>query len=147
MNDRFAHRIAGLAVAATLGLTASVPAAPPAAPEPAAESLTYTPPAWPEPPSAGLLLLRLVMVTGAVLALGSAAGRAFRRYAARQPAGVSDPRLRLLETLPLGNGGSLHLLECCGRRFVAGVSHSGLRSLAPLPEAFENELDVLTSLT
>jgi flagellar biogenesis protein FliO len=123
--------------------TADSGAAPPQAPGP----LTYTPPTWPEPPAAGPLLLRLVLATATVLALGAGATWAIRRFVPRTPAGGNDPRLRLVETLALGNGSSLYLLECCGRRFVAGVSPSGFRSLAPLPEPFENELDVLTALT
>jgi flagellar biogenesis protein FliO len=156
MNRRLTVYSMRLAVAAALALPALAPAAPPepaAKPGPAAtpattpEPLTYSPPTWPEPPAVAPLLLRLTMATGIVLALGGAASWAVRRNAARQPAGKTDPRLRLLETLPLGNGTGLYLVECCGRRFVAGVSPSGFRSLAPLPEPFENELDVLTSLT
>ena len=126
-----------------------LPGPPAKAPAPASDSLAYAPPSWPEPPAAGPLLLRLALATFVVLGIGgsSRAGMVRRRYADRPPDGKSDPRLRLLETLPLGNGGSLHLLECCGRRFVAGVGSSGLRSLAPLPEPFENELDVLASLS
>jgi flagellar biogenesis protein FliO len=109
--------------------------------------ITYTPTMLPEQPAASALLLRLTLATTGVLAIGGIAVFAVRRLAPRMPAGKSDSRLRIVETLALGQGSSLYLLECCGRRFVAGVSPSGLRSLAPLPEPFENELDVLTALT
>jgi flagellar biogenesis protein FliO len=101
----------------------------------------------PEAPSATSLLLRLCLATAVVLALAGGAAVAVRRLAPRVPAGKSDPRLRLVETLQLGNGSSLHLLECCGRRFVAGVSPAGFRSLAPLTEPFENELDEFAALS
>jgi flagellar biogenesis protein FliO len=144
------YRKAAFALVPALALASTVAAAgpaPSAVPAPASEPITYTPPSWPEPPTAGPLLLRLVLATGAVLAIGIATSFAVRRFAPRPPAGRNDSRLQLLETLSLGNGTSLYLLECCGRRFVAGVSPSGFRSLAPLPEPFENELDVLASLT
>jgi flagellar biogenesis protein FliO len=108
--------------------------------------ITYSPTALPEPPAAGPLLLRLTIATTAVLAVGGISVFAVRRLAPRVPAGKPDPRLRVVQTLGLGQGSSLYLLECCGRRFVAGVSASGFRSLAPLPEPFDNELDVLTAL-
>ncbi len=130
---------AALVLASGLGLAAL--AAPARAD--AKGPITYTPPAWPEPPSAGPLLLRLALATGAVLLAGAAASRAVRRAAGRVPAGRSDARLRLVGNLSLGDGSSLYLLECGGRRFVAGVSRAGLRSLAPLPEPFEGDLDAL----
>lgn len=132
--------LAGTAVAIVLlyGLGAT-------AGEPATGPLTYTPPTLPDSPAAGPLLLRLVLATGSVLAIGGLTALAVRRLAPRPPAGKSDPRLRLVETLALGTGSTMYLLECCGRRFVAGASPSGLRSLAPLPDAFENDLDALTA--
>jgi flagellar biogenesis protein FliO len=137
------RRLAILAVATVLALGSGVQATDPEQP---ASPITYSPTALPEAPAAGPLLLRLVLATAGVLAIGGVAVLAVRRLAPRVPAGKSDSRLRLVETLTLGPGSSLYLLECCGRRFVAGVSPSGLRSLAPLPEPFENELDVLTAL-
>jgi hypothetical protein len=127
-----------------------VAAASAAEPAPAAADnstpITYTPPALPDPPTAGPLLLRLFLATGAVLLLGAGLTVAVRHFAPRNTAAKNDSRLRLVETLALGNGSALYLLECCGRRFVAGASPSSFRSLAPMPEPFENELDVLTSL-
>jgi flagellar biogenesis protein FliO len=138
------YRTAVLALGIVFGLTLAASAA---GPEKAAESMAYTPPVLPEPPSAGPLLLRLVLASAVVLVIGGAACWAVRRLATRTAVGRSDSRLRLVETLPLGNGSCLYLLDCCGKRFVAGVSRTGLRSLAPLPEPFENELDVLASLS
>lgn len=142
------QRTAVPALLIVLGLAAVASAADPArATGPAAAGpITYTPPSVPEPPSVVPLLLRLTAATGAVMAIGGCAAWAVRRSGRRVPAAGGDPRLRLVETLSLGNGTSLHLLECCGRRFVAGVSPAGFRSLAPLPEPFENELDVLAAL-
>ena len=141
------HRTALVALGISLALALNAPAASPdKTTEKAKESLTYTPPAMPEVPAAGPLLLRLVLATAAVLAIGGAAAWGVRRLSARAPLAGADPRLRLVETLALGNGSYLYMLDCCGRRFVAGVSRSGLRSLTPLPEPFENELDLLAPL-
>jgi hypothetical protein len=109
--------------------------------------LTYSPPSIPDPPAAGPLLLRLAIATAVVLGVGAGASWGIRRFAPRPAAARSDSRLQLVETLAIGNGTSLYLLECCGRRFVAGVGATGFRSLAPLAEPFENELDVLAALT
>jgi flagellar biogenesis protein FliO len=123
------------------------PSTTPAADQKSTGSLTYTPPTLPESPAAGPLLLRLVLATTVVLSIGIGASWGIRRIAPRMNATKADSRLRRVETLPLVGGSSLHLLECCGRRFVAGVGPTGIRSLTPLPEQFENELDVLTALS
>ncbi len=136
---------AALVLAASLARIADAPAAGPesaAAPGP----IVYTPPAWPEQPSAGSLLVRLLVAAGFVVVAGGAACLAARRLAPRARTGAGDGRLRLVENLPLGDGSSLHLLEWCGRRFVAGVSRGGFRSLVAVPESFENELEALAGV-
>jgi flagellar biogenesis protein FliO len=143
------QRTAAFAVMIALGVAGISAAADPAkAPAPAKGSgpATYPSPVVPEPPSVAPLLLRLVAATGAVMVLAGLAAWTVRRAGRRPVAAGGDSRLRLVGTLSLGNGTSLHLLECCGRRFVAGVGPTGFRSLAPLPESFDNELDVLAAL-
>lgn len=108
--------------------------------------ITYTPPAWPDPPSTSSMLIRLLLAAAAVLSTTVATGWIAKRFVPGTPAaGSGDSRLQLIETLHLGSGSSLHLLECGGRRFVAGVSRAGLRSLAPVSESFDSELEALTS--
>ncbi len=55
---------------------------------------------------------------------------------------MAGPRtLRLLETLPLGNRCSVHLVHMGNREVLIGVDGSGIKSIVPLPENFA---DVLT---
>ena len=117
-------------------LAAAVMAAPAFA-EPPADALTYSPPALPNTPGAGSLLLRLAALT--LLSLTACAVVAWLarsgRWRARLPA-AGPARLVPVADLPLDRRCSLHLLTVAGRRVVVGVDQSGLKAMLLLPESF-----------
>jgi flagellar biogenesis protein FliO len=133
---------AGIVLPQMLAGVAPLPEKPPAPPaEARADPFAYTPPAWPEPPSPRGMLLRLVGGTAAVLVLCVGTLWACRRWLRRLP-GQDNPagRLSLVETLPLGNRCSVHLVRVGRQQVVVGVDGSGLKSLVALPELFDEAL-------
>ena len=53
---------------------------------------------------------------------------------------AAGKRLRLTETMALGGGSVLFLLQAGGKQYVAGVNRGGLQVLMPLTEPFEQAL-------
>ena len=105
--------------------------------------VSYTPPAFPERPAAGALLLRLGLATTFVLVLsGIAMLLAYRRV--RGPHGQGNgEKLQLVESFALGGGSWLHLIQSGGQRFVVAVNRTGLHSLVPLAESFAETFESL----
>jgi flagellar biogenesis protein FliO len=104
-------------------------------------ALEYTPPALPDFPSPGAMLLRLALGTAAVLALCVVTLVAARRFVRPPPAaGAAGQELRLIESLPLGGRCSVHLLQAGKTRALAGVDATGLKVLLALPETFAEAL-------
>jgi flagellar biogenesis protein FliO len=136
-------------VAVTAGI--ALPRALPSAPEavkaaPAGDSaskgaLAYTPPTLPEMPDPRSMLTRLGLATAGVLALCFGTIWFGRRWlgGAAPPAGAAS-HLRLIETLPLGNRCALHLIYVGSRQVLVAADPSGLRTVVPLPESFEQAL-------
>lgn len=100
--------------------------------------------AWCGLPSAGLAAWLLDLrshaqrlppaAPGAVAQSAAQPGSLLRRCFGHvmQRCTVRDPRMRLCETLPLGGRRSLALVECDGRRFLAGLSANGVETLLAL---------------
>src|SRR5262245_61035184 len=89
-------------------------------------NLTYTPPAWPEPPDLGSLVLRLAVGTVVVLGLCAAAlwvGK--RRLRGQVPSGQAGSPLQLVETLTLGNRCCLALLKAGSSQILVAADGSG----------------------
>jgi flagellar biogenesis protein FliO len=107
--------------------------------------LSYTPPATPELPSVGSVLVRLAGATLTALALcGGALWLARRGLRLPSSAPAAGKRLRLLSTLPLGGGSFLFLLQAGEKQYVAGVGRLGvLQTLTPLNDDFEQGFDGL----
>jgi flagellar biogenesis protein FliO len=99
--------------------------------------VTYTPPALPERPAAGAMLLRLGLAITFVLVLsGLALYLAYQRAKGPRVKGGGG-KLKLVESFALGGGSWLHLIQSAGQRFVVAVNRGGLQSLVPLAESFE----------
>ena len=102
----------------------------------------YIAPALPDMPNPQGMLTRLAFGTLVVLGLSVVSIWAMRRWLQPPGSAVAGPRtLRLLETLPLGNRCSVHLVHMGNREVLIGVDGSGIKSIVPLPENFA---DVLT---
>ncbi len=157
LSDRIAPRKRGwasLLIFASLALTATVggiflpqslregdaaPMETPAAePLPAAPlSLDYNPPDMPELPSPQVMFLRLGLGTIVVLILCALTLWVGKRWVRPLAVPVSEGKhLRVLESLPLGGRCSVYLLQVGETRILAGVDHTGLKSLLPLPASF-----------
>jgi flagellar biogenesis protein FliO len=105
------------------------------------DSLNYTPPAWPDAPDTAAMLRRLVMGTATVLGLCVCTllvGRRWLRGAAR--GANSGDKLRLIETVALGNRCAVHLIQAGDQQVLVGIDGAGLKSLVPLTVSFENTL-------
>jgi flagellar biogenesis protein FliO len=64
-----------------------------------------------------------------------------KRWVRPLTAPVSEGKyLRVLETLPLGGRCSVYLLQVGETRILAGVDHTGLKTLLPLPQSFDGAL-------
>ena|SRR6266851_6677987 len=105
--------------------------------------VNYAPPALPEAPAPGAMLLRLGLATGFVLVLCVTAMLLAYRRAKALEGKTGGGKLQLVESLSLGGGSSLHLIRSAGQRFVVAVNRSGLQSLVPLSESFEETFDSL----
>ena len=159
--DRSAPRKCGwvsLLIFAALALTATVggiflpqglregeaaPVTTPAAqPLPAApETLEYSPPDLPELPSPQAIFLRLGIGTAVVLALCVLTLWIGKRWIQPLAVPVTENKyLRVLEVLPLGGRCSVYLLQVGETRILAGLDHTGFKTLMPLPQSFDDAL-------
>lgn len=143
---------AGLALAATVGgiflpqglregeaAPVTAPAAQSLATAP--ETLEYSPPDLPELPSPQAIFLRLGIGTGVVLALCVLTLLIGKRWIQPLAAPATENKhLRVLEALPLGGRCSVYLLQVGETRILAGVDHTGLKTLLPLPQSFDGAL-------
>jgi flagellar biogenesis protein FliO len=103
--------------------------------------LAYTPPTLPEAPDPKSMLTRLGLATAGVLALCVGTLWLGRRWLGTASTTRDETsQLRLVETLPLGNRCALHLVHVGNRPVLIAADPSGLRSVVPLPESFEQEL-------
>src|SRR5262249_62077485 len=85
----------------------------------------------------------LGLATTFVLALcGVAMLLAYRRAKGLQ-GNTGSGKLKLVESFALGGGSSLHLIQSAGQRFVVAVNRTGLHSLVPLAESFEETFESL----
>jgi flagellar biogenesis protein FliO len=101
----------------------------------------YVTPAVPEMPNPQDMLTRLAWGTVLVLGLAAASIWGMRRWVkAHEPTGGGPSVLRLVETLPLGNRCSLHLVQLGNRELLVGVDAGGMKSIVPLPKAFDEVL-------
>ena len=102
---------------------------------------TYTAPAIPDAPNPQTMVVRLV--TGTVIVLVLAVGSLWGMRRWMQTTGYGDNSagvMRLIETLPLGNRCSLHLVHLGKREVLIGVDGAGIKTIVPLPSAFEDVL-------
>lgn len=103
--------------------------------------LEYQPPAWPDVPSTGAMLLRLAFGTVIVLALSVATlWIARRRLRGASVARSGGSQLRFVDALKLDNRCSVHLIEAGNQQVLVGLDGSGLKTLVPLPEPFQSTL-------
>ena len=134
--------LAGLIVPQVLPAgTAAPDPTPSASASPSNNKLTYTPPAWPEPPNHGAMLLRLGL--GTCLVLGLCAGTLWgcKRWLRSTTAlAQGGGQLKLIETLSLGNRGSLFLVHVGKRPVLIGADCTGVRSVVALPDSFSQTL-------
>lgn len=100
-------------------------------------------PEFPEAPSLGSVFMRLA---GGILFVTIMCGGTvwFGRRWMKQHGlpGLRDgEEMRVLESTRLGGQCTVHLLQIGGQRVLAGTDRSGLHSIVPLPEPFNNVLD------
>ena len=103
--------------------------------------LQYTPPELPEVPSTRSMFIRLGVTTVVVLLVGVTllwCGQAWLRRL--NPGPTPGGKLALLETLQLGNRCCLHLVQTASGQIVVGADASGIKSILPVTESFENAL-------
>jgi hypothetical protein len=134
-----------VAVAAGLLLPRLLSGEPPAPPLSARDQgrpdsdLRYTPPSLPEVPSAQAMFARLAVGTIVVLGLCVVTLLYGKRWlGVLNPPGPAGGELRLVETLQLGNRCCLHLVQLTSRQVLIGADASGIKTVVPLPEPFEN---------
>jgi flagellar biogenesis protein FliO len=143
-------RTATICLAAFLifGMTASLSRAKeapsidePVAAEASLEKLDYAPESWPDAPDTAAMLRRLVLGTATVLGLCIGSLFVGRRWLRGAPARVnSGNKLRLVETVSLGNRCVVHLIQSGNHQILVGVDGTGVRSLVPLPPSFEQAI-------
>lgn len=95
----------------------------------------YQPPAAPELPDPGHLLLRLALFTAVVLGAAGAAVWVARRRTGPPPQAEGEAP-RVVASAPLAGRCALHLLQVGDAHFVAATDAAGLKALHPLPETF-----------
>lgn len=115
---------------------------PAAQPQPAVpETLDYNPPDLPELPSPQAIFLRLGIGTAVVLVLCVLTLWIGKRWVRPLALPVTENKhLRVLEVLPLGGRCSVYLLQVGETRILAGLDHTGLKTLLPLPQSFDGSL-------
>ena len=106
-----------------------------------ASKTDYVAPSIADMPNPQGMLVRLVSGTMLVLGLSVASIWLMRRWMQSQaPAGLGRREMSLVETLPLGNRCSLHLVHMGKREVLIGVDGAGIKTIVPLPKAFEEVL-------
>jgi flagellar biogenesis protein FliO len=101
----------------------------------------YAAPTIPDAPNPQALLARLAMGTVLVLGLSVASIWGMRRWLYPMGTGAAGLReMRLIETLPLGNRCSLHLVYLGKREVLVGVDGGGIKSIVPLAKPFDDVL-------
>jgi hypothetical protein len=117
---------AGIALPTALPAVAQPPKANPPADSKNVGKLDYTPPPITDAPDPKSMLARLAGATAIVLTTSGRPG--------------SNTQLRLLETLALGNRCCIHLVHVANRPVLIAADSSGLKSIVPLPELFDQTL-------
>jgi flagellar biogenesis protein FliO len=98
-------------------------------------------PALPDMPNPQGMLARLAWGTILVLGLSVASIWGMRRWTqVRAPAVSGERTLRLVETLPLGNRCSVHLVHLGKREVLIGVDAAGIKTIVALTKAFDDVL-------
>ena len=101
----------------------------------------YTAPALPDMPSPQAMLGRLFVGTIFVLGLAVVSLWGARRWMQPNgPANATPREMRLIETLPLGNRCSVHLVHLGKREILIGVDGTGIKTVIPLASSFEDAL-------
>ncbi len=106
----------------------------------------YTAPQVPDMPNPQSMLTRLALGTLLVLGLSVASIWAMRRWLQPAQAAAGPRTMKLLESLPLGNRCTLHLVHMGKREVLIGVDGAGIKTIVPLPEAFEEVLQETASV-
>jgi flagellar biogenesis protein FliO len=104
--------------------------------------LRYVPLEMPEVPSTRAMFLRLGGMTVVVLVVCVGVllcGKYWMRGFA--PNQASGAKLSLVETLQLGNRCCLHLVQLSSRQVLVGADATGIKTVVPLPDVFDNCLD------
>jgi flagellar biogenesis protein FliO len=92
----------------------------------------YVGPAVPEMPNPQGMLSRLAAGTILVLGLAVASIWIMRRWLVTgQPVGSGNKTMRLMESLPLGNRCSIHLVHLGNREVLVGVDGAGIKTIVP----------------
>lgn len=113
----------------------------------APDNLTYTPPAWPEPPNHKDLLLRLVLGTAVVLGLCVCTLGLTKRWLPNKPVAASpNSQLQHIESLSLGGRCWMHLVQVADRPVLVGVDQNGLKAIVPLSESFTALLEAKSEI-
>ncbi len=108
--------------------------------------LTYNPPPVPETPGAGYLLVRLVLLTGFVLAICVGLLWLSRRLQRSARPGLKSGELEYVAALPLNARCALHLLKAGPQPVVIGTDLTGIKATLVLPEvSFEAALRAVTA--
>jgi hypothetical protein len=100
----------------------------------------YSPPAWPDAPDAAAMFSRLVLGTAIVLGVCITTLCCGRRWFRRPLQDNGTGRLRLVESIALGNRCFVYLLQTEHHHILAGTDTTGLKALIALPELFDAAL-------
>jgi flagellar biogenesis protein FliO len=107
----------------------------------AAKDLEYHPPTAPAGPDAGQLLGRLAILTAITVVGGVLCLFLARRAQKLPPFPPGGPSVEVVESVSLGPRCALHLLQVDESAFVVATDPTGLRSITPLPDTFEQSLE------
>lgn len=96
---------------------------------------------WVDPPDHTGMFLRLGVGTVLVLGLCVVTLRLGKKWlTGMQPPPGPDSKMRLVESLSLGNRCVMHLVHVGNRLVLVGTDASGLKTLAPLAQGFDETL-------
>lgn len=94
-----------------------------------------------EPPSLTGILARLMIGTVVVLALCGGTAWAVGRWVRGQQKSMNAGPLKLVASLPISRSVAVHLVRIGDQQIILGTDSSGLRSMLPLNESFEETLE------